>query len=118
MQEAFVQEKLELLRRSKFRGSFKLSDKDRAYLAVKGLATIRLHAAEFVRARLAPADPARDGKQTPFRGHPVFTAQHATATCCRTCMAKWHGVAVGQELTSDECELAVNLIAGWLDGQL
>ncbi len=29
------------------------------------------------------AEPRNDGKQTPFRGHPVFTAQHATATCCR-----------------------------------
>ncbi|MCP9485713.1 MAG: DUF4186 domain-containing protein [Gaiellaceae bacterium MAG52_C11] len=34
--------------------------------------------------RVAPAAPRKDGKQTPYRGHPVFVAQHATATCCRT----------------------------------
>ena len=30
-----------------------------------------------------------DGKQTPMRGHPVFIAPHATATCCRECIRKW-----------------------------
>jgi hypothetical protein len=29
-----------------------------------------------------------DGRQTPMRNHPVFIAQHATATCCRGCLEK------------------------------
>ena len=42
----------------------------------------------FVTQRLAPTAPRNDGRQTPMRGHPVFTAQHATATCCRQCLAR------------------------------
>ena len=55
-------------------------------------------AGELIERRLAPAAPVNDGKQTPYRGHPVFVAQHATATCCRGCLAKWHGIARGHEL--------------------
>jgi hypothetical protein len=48
--------------------------------------------------RLGSANPLNDGKQTPFKGHPVFIAQHATATCCRGCLAKWHGIRKGEAL--------------------
>jgi hypothetical protein len=34
----------------------------------------------------------RDGRQTPKRGDIIFYAQHATATCCRKCIAQWHGI--------------------------
>jgi Domain of unknown function (DUF4186) len=37
-------------------------------------------------------EPANDGKQSPFKGHPVFIAQYAMATCCRGCLAKRHGI--------------------------
>ena len=67
--------------RSKFRSRFRLSDVDRRYIAEKGMDTIRRHAEDFIRTRLASANPANDGRQTPMRGHPVFKAQHATATC-------------------------------------
>jgi hypothetical protein len=60
------------------------------------------HAARFIRERLAPALPANDGKQTPYRNHPVFVVQHATATCCRRCLEKWHAIQKGRQLTSEE----------------
>lgn len=41
---------------------------------------------------MAPKNIDNDGKQTPMRGHPVFIAQHATATCCRECLKKWHNI--------------------------
>jgi len=50
----------------------------------------RSQALDFITARLAPALLKNDGKQTPMRGHPVFIAQHATATCCRRCLWKWY----------------------------
>ena len=37
--------------------------------------------------------------QTPMRGHPVFIAQHATATCCRECIRKWHKMQPGKGLS-------------------
>lgn len=52
-----------------------------------------------------------------MRGHPVFVAQHATATCCRGCLAKWHGIAAGRPLTKAEQDLAAALIMRWLDGE-
>lgn len=105
------------LARSAFRARFRLGPADRAYLAAKGLPTVLVHARDFVDRRLAPADPARDGKQTPFRGHPAFVAQHATATCCRGCLEKWHGIPRGRALTEAERTHVVAAIERWLRDQ-
>jgi hypothetical protein len=105
------------LSRSSFRSKFKLTQADTAYLEAKGLETIKNHAADFIKSRIAPAGPRNDGKQTPMRGHPVFTAQHATATCCRGCIAKWHGIAQGRELSAEEQRCLVSIIMAWIDRQ-
>lgn len=99
---------------SRFRRRFALGPKERAYLAEKGLATVLDHARRFVGERLAPAAPRHDGRQTPMRGHPVFIAQHATATCCRGCLAKWHGIAAGRPLEAAEEAHVVAAIGRWL----
>jgi predicted Fe-S protein YdhL (DUF1289 family) len=99
---------------SPFRSRFKLNAKDRAYLDERGIDVVRSHARDFVAKRLAPADPANDGRQTPMCGHPVFVAQHATATCCRSCLTKWHGVAAGRSLTDEEQSHVVSAIERWL----
>ena len=105
------------LARSAFRQRFTLGPRDRTYLRTKGLAEVLIHARRFVAERLAPAEIVNDGRQTPFRGHPVFVAQHATATCCRGCLAKWHGIPAGRPLTEAEQEHAVAVIARWLRAQ-
>jgi hypothetical protein len=105
------------LSKSAFRQRFALSGKDRAYLEEKGLATVIEHAQGFIDKRLAPANPPRDGKQTPFRGHPVFVAQHATATCCRSCLEKWHGIPKGHALDDLERRHVAAAIERWLQGQ-
>ena len=78
-----IEEALDKLEMSKFRSGFYLTKKERQYLEEKGPAVIRRHAEDFVRQKLAPAEPVNDGKQTPMHGHPVFKAMHATACCCR-----------------------------------
>jgi len=103
------------LDKSRFRRSFTLGAKERAYLAAKGRTVVLRHAHEFIAQRLAPAAPRNDGKQTPFRGHPVFVAQHATATCCRTCLEKWHGIEAGRSLTEVEQAHVIAAIARWID---
>ena len=110
-----VENTLDRLSRSKFRGSFHLTKKDKAYVAEKGIGTIRMHAEEFVRTRLAPAVLPNDGKQTPFRGHPVFTAQHACACCCRGCLEKWYRVPRGVPLTDVQQEKIVRLLLAWIE---
>lgn len=91
-----------------------MTEKDKAYIAEKGIDTIRTHAEEFVRIRLAPAHPPNDGKQTPMRGHPVFVAQHACACCCRGCLEKWYRVQQGKDLTDIQQEKIVNLLMAWM----
>ena len=68
---------LDKLAKSNFRSRFKLRAKELEYIKDKGLDTIYSHACDFIRDRVAPAEPVNDGKQTPMRGHPVFIAQHA-----------------------------------------
>ena len=109
-----VNEVLAALGRSKFRSRIRLSAKDLEYLRARGLETVLSHAANFIGERLTPAEPVNDGKQTPWRNHPVFTAQHATATCCRGCLEKWHGIGKGRELTGEEKRYIITLIGEWL----
>ena len=109
---------LTALKKSKFRSRFKLSDKDRQYIQARGIDTIRSHAVDFIITRLAPAFPKNDGKQTPMRGHPVFIAQHATATCCRGCLWKWHPFEKGRPMNEDEIGFVAELVKGWIGGQM
>jgi hypothetical protein len=95
-----------------------LTQKDRNYIAAKGLETIKEHAYQFVNSRVASAFSKNDGKQTPMRGHPVFIAQHATATCCRKCIQKWHGIEKGGALDDVEVDFVVALIMGWIERQI
>lgn len=101
---------------SKFRSSFKLKDKEIDYIN-KGH-DIRSHAYDFITKRLSPAVIVNDGKQTPMRGHPVFIAQHATATCCRGCLEKWHHISKNRKLAKDEITYIVNVIMEWIKRQL
>ena len=99
---------------SKFRSSFHLKQKDIDYINEKGLDTIRQHAKDFIAKREAPAYIANDGKQTPMKGHPVFIAQHATATCCRECIRKWHKMQPGKELSQVQQDYLVDVIMTWI----
>ena len=104
----------EALAKSPFRRSFRLRGSDLNYLQSKGLPAILQHAQDFIAKRLAPAEIANDGKQTPFRGHPVFVAQHATATCCRGCLQKWHRIPAGKSLDAEECAYVLRILERWL----
>jgi hypothetical protein len=75
---------------------------------------MRRHAADLLGTRLFVANPPKDGKQTPYKGHPVFVAQHATATCCRTCLSNWHNIPKNHEMTSSEQEYVLAVIERWI----
>lgn len=117
-QKIFLNQKLQKLASSKFRNSFHLKTKDISYIREKNLLTIEKHARELIEKRLAPRDIPNDGKQTPMRGHPVFIAQHATATCCRECVHKWHHIEKNKELTEQEKNFVVALIIFWIEKEL
>lgn len=109
---------LDRFAKSKFRSRFKLRAKELEYIKDKGLEIIHSHACDFIRDRVAPAEPVNDGKQTLMRGHPVFIAQHATATCCRGCIKKWHKFSQHRELYKSEQEYLVSVIMEWINQQI
>ena len=112
-----IARKLDSLRHSAFRVRFALSMADLAYIDQKGLTTITRHAFDFITSRIAPRFPINDGRQTPMKNHPVFIAQHATATCCRNCIRKWHNIPKGRALTGVEIDYIVCLVMEWIRRQ-
>lgn len=99
---------------SSFRRKFHLQGRELAYLETWGIEHVMKQAADLIAKRLAPAQPRNDGRQTPWRNHPVFIAQHATATCCRGCLEKTHAIAKGHALTEDEFDYVLRVIERWL----
>ncbi|MFC1739271.1 DUF4186 domain-containing protein [Planctomycetota bacterium] len=105
------------LAKSKFRSRFRLRPKEADYLKRKGLSVVLGDARKFITERLAPAEPANNGRQTPTKNHPVFIAQHATATCCRKCLAKWHKIPQEKKLTDQQIDYIITFIERWLKKQ-
>ncbi len=106
------------LLKSRFRSSFKFRPADIEYINIKGLQTVERHARDFIAKRLAPAEPKNDGRQTPTKGHPVFVAQHATATCCRKCLQKWHKIAPHKPLSESEIDYVILVLIAWIKYQV
>jgi hypothetical protein len=113
-----IDERIDVIGRQPFRARFRLRGRERAIVQLHGLRAVRSHAVDLVGTRVAPADPRRDGRQTPYRGHPVFVAQHATATCCRSCLERWHDIPKGVALGADEQAYAVDVICRWIEREL
>ena len=113
-----IEEALDKLAHSRFRSSFHLNQKQKEYIAEKGMDVIESHARDFVEKRLAPARIENDGKQTPMKGHPVFIAQHATACCCRGCLYKWYRVERNVALTPVQQQKIVKLIMAWIEKEM
>jgi len=102
------------LERSSFRRRFRLRERELVYLREHGLDGVLEHARRFVNQRLGPARPANEGRQTPWKGHPVFVAQHGTATCCRGCLSRWHGIEPGRPLSGRQVSYVLRVIERWL----
>lgn len=82
------------------------------------MATIEEHCRNLVSKKLMDPTKVNDGKQTPTHGHPVFVAQHATATCCRQCLQKWHKIESTHILTQTEQNYICKVILAWINHQL
>jgi exodeoxyribonuclease V alpha subunit len=100
--------------RSKLRSQFKMTDEESAYAKSRGKEILTKHAYDFLIKRLAPAQPQNEGRQTPMKGHPVFIAQHATGTCCRECLEKWHKIKRGAKLKNGEIDYVVSVVMKWI----
>lgn len=109
-----IDEVFRRLAASSFRRKFRLQGRELAYLQMWGLPHVMKQAEELLRKRVAPAEPLNDGRQTPWRNHPVFVAQHATGTCCRGCLEKIHEIPKGHALTDEELAHVLAVIERWL----
>lgn len=50
-----------------------------------------------------------------MKGHPVFIAQHATGTCCRGCLGKWHHIGINRIMSDTDVKYVVDVIMTWID---
>ncbi len=114
----YIEELFIRLSKSKFRSSFHLSKQDKQFIINKGLPTIKKHAYDFVNSRLKPAVIINDGKQTPYKGHPVFISMHATGCCCRKCLNKWHKIPLNVELKPATIDFIVDVIIAYIKKEL
>lgn len=112
-----IEKMLDKLSKSSFRSAFKLSEKDISFIKTKGFDIIESHAKDLIKKRIVPSVIKNDGKQTPYKNHPVFIAQHATATCCRSCLFKWHKIKKDVELSEEQQNYIVKLIMLWIQKQ-
>lgn len=89
-----------------------------AHARRKGRVGIRTAAETLIRSSIGKAAPSFDGRQTPKSGNIVYYAQHATASCCRTCLEIWHGIPKGRELDDSEITYLAELARLYIDERL
>ncbi|QFT83143.1 hypothetical protein FIU89_21160 (plasmid) [Roseovarius sp. THAF27] len=111
----------EALRNEKIRHHFfhvEIDQRAKNYAKRKGWLKLREAVESRIRKYVAKAGNPRDGRQTPFEDNPIFYAQHATATCCRTCLNYWHDISKGHDLTDEEVDYCADLIEMYLRERL
>ncbi len=113
-----INDKIISLSKSKFRSSFHLCKYMIDYINKVGLKKIEEDAKYFIQNRISDTSKIIDGRQTPMKNHPVFIAQHATATCCRNCLYKWHHIPKNRLLTEHEIDFCVTLIMTWIKKEI
>jgi len=114
----WIETKLKALEKSKFRNSFQLRSYMKDYINTKGMDIIEKHCDDFINKNLKIYNKEKDGHQTPTKNHPVFIAQHATATCCRGCIEKWYHIPKEKELNDKEIKSIKAIIMSWINNQI
>ena len=95
--------------------SYSPDERERRYAVRKGKRGLRVRAYRRLELSVGPATPFRDGTQTPFSGNILYAAQHAVAGCCRRCVAMWHGIPAGRQLTKAEMRYLADLLMAYVD---
>jgi hypothetical protein len=84
----------------------------------KGRRELHAAARRRLETSVGKAGMAFDGRQTPREGNTVYYAQHATASCCRTCIEYWHDIPKERDLTVSELSYLSTLVISYLDERL
>lgn len=84
----------------------------------KGRVALLASAEKRLATSVGRESPYRDGQQTPFSGNVLYYAQHATASCCRTCIEYWHDIPKGRALTAEELTYLGGLVTRYVADRL
>jgi hypothetical protein len=84
----------------------------------RGRGKMPQYAENRIKNSVAAAQPRREKRQTPVDGDILYYAQHATATCCRSCMEVWHGIPQGVELTEKQVQFCTALLMKYVDERM
>jgi len=104
------------LKKSRFRREFGLSEFEKGKIREQGISYLMDGCKDIIIKKLS--NPSNDGKQTPFYGNPIFKAMHATASCCRKCLFKWHRIPYWRQLEEQDISYIEDLIYRWIRKQL
>jgi hypothetical protein len=68
------------------------------------------------------ARPFADGMRVPVRdekleGHPIFYAQHATASCCKKCAFYWWGFPRNEQYTGEQIDFLTDMCMGYFEAR-
>ncbi|HEX9944734.1 MAG TPA: DUF4186 family protein [Thermoanaerobaculia bacterium] len=92
------------------------------YARRKGRRNLRLATARQIRKLVGGSRHVREGYQTPREtssgANAIHYAQHATASCCRRCIAEWHGIPEGRALTESEIEYLADLATLYIEARV
>jgi len=99
-EHTFIELRLELIRHHFWH--LEIDEQARNHALRKGRVALESALAKRLASSVGPELPYRDGTQTPMSGNIICYAQHATASCCRTCIEYWHGIPKGRPLSQDE----------------
>jgi hypothetical protein len=91
-----------------------IDDKAKNHARRKGRVRLRTAALQRIANSVGPAEPSRDGRQTPMRDNVLYYAQHAMACCCRTCIEYWHDIPKGRPLTPEELAYFTELVMSYV----
>jgi len=99
-----------------------LTQKAVNYARRKGRVLLRAATENQIRQLVGGENHPREGIQTPRETSPhanaIHFAQHATASCCRRCLAEWHGIPEGRALSQDEIAYLTALANMYLEERL
>jgi hypothetical protein len=99
-----------------------LTPKALNYARRKGRLLLRRAIENQIRQLVGREKHPREGIQTPRETSPnanaIHFAQHATASCCRRCLAEWHGIPEGRALSDEEIGYLTRLASMYLERRI
>lgn len=116
VEHTFTKLRLELIRH--YFWHVDIDEQARNHALRKGRTALLGSAVNRIAKAVGVENPYRDGRQTPFTGNVIYYAQHATASCCRTCIEYWHGIEKGRALTAEEQNYLIQLVTLYIDERL